>query len=927
MFEPEGLKSILTWKQQRQMLDEMKNVSNSTNQASGGLVEMKKTVAAFYVFQCYLLEFGTTFNAQEAVAWLLKASSDDNSHEDQDYLSQAWLWRISRALGLEPNISNDRLQSLLRLSVIRGHRSCLQDLIELGTTGCTSERQQWWNSFELVRNVLQSQMGAVGMGYFYSNFMTRPWNTANLSDTAELDEAIRASLGSDYDSCVKSSHLSDQDSSTQQGRDKDKTAFDRIYVNQRGHGLLHYTSASGATNALRHLITKYECDVNLPNQHVDETPLVCACQGGKVDCALVLLENGADPNGYRFGQEGPLHWLCSFRPIEMENIASRLISAGADIELRSGGMRHDVRGIRADWQRIFEIRTTPLGRAVLMNDLSAVKVLLKLGANPLTKNASKHRGEWEGMQNSSKMIDVSSPFELAAVLTLPAILTEFIKHIDGPSGTPRLKLLDEWSMLDLAHAKKVTYFDPISLQSRLVRCGKTYKSDMRHTLGLLRGRDQQVRGSSGDALQEGRSRVLCKEVALGNIDIVESLLGLGYSSSGTREFRPLEKAVETNHEEIFKILVRYKAEMTITRMTPTGEISLLHICASRPKHSRPGRAIADALIAAGVPIESVDPRSQTPLAMAIMNQNFDVAQALLEHGANVDATYPLPFNTLNGTETKRVGVLLEVLSQHTMRTLESVKFLFGKREGGPKQRPAFHIDPTNRFSILHLLAGSPQFTQIAQITPKILNLCLETYAEPDLINYRHPILGTALYYAAMCGHKTMVELLLQHGADETHNSGPNVDGSVQTLLRSRESWTPLWAAILRFEDELNKGAHFPPEGPPGAWLHSNSIQNLEKILGLLSGRNHDALAEQAVAKLRKRKQALVAEASAWQKDQLHKRREFKASRDEAPIDLGILSGDGSKRDEEKIREIRSGPEQEWKTGGLEYLLNSLSLSQ
>ena len=83
MFEPEGLKSILTWKQQRQMLDEMKNVSNSTNQASGGLVEMKKTVAAFYVFQCYLLEFGTTFNAQEAVAWLLKASSDDNSHEDQ----------------------------------------------------------------------------------------------------------------------------------------------------------------------------------------------------------------------------------------------------------------------------------------------------------------------------------------------------------------------------------------------------------------------------------------------------------------------------------------------------------------------------------------------------------------------------------------------------------------------------------------------------------------------------------------------------------------------------------------------------------------------------------------------------------------------------------------------------------------------------
>jgi hypothetical protein len=407
----------------------------------------------------------------------------------------------------------------------------------------------------------------------------------------------------------------------------------------------------------------------------------------------------------------------------------------------------------------------------------------------------------------------------------------------------------------------------------------------------------------------------------------ETLLELGYSPNGTQDFRPLEKAVETNHEEMFKVLVRYRVDMTVTRMTPTGGISMLHVCALRPQHSRPGRAIADALIAAGVPIESADPRSRPPLAMAIMNQNFDVAQALLENGANVDAIYPLPSNTVNGTATKAASVLVEVLSQHTMRTLESLKFLFGKREGGPAQRPAFHIDPTNKLSILHLLAGSPQFTQIAQITPKILNLCLETYAELELINYRHPLLGTALYYAATCGHKTMVELLLQHGADETHNSGPDVDGSVQTLLRSRESWTPLWAAILRFEDVLKKNTHFPPEGPPGAWLNSNLIQNSDKTLGLLSGRSHDALAQQAVDQLQKRKQSLEIKSYASQKDSLDKRRELKAREDEAPINLGILSDDGGKNDEVEIREICEGPEQEWKMGGLEWFLKSLTLSQ
>lgn len=927
MFEPEGLKSVLTWEQQRQMLDEMKEVASSTNQASSGLLEMKKTVAAFYVFQCYLLEFGTKFNAEEAISWLLRASSDDDSHEDQDYFSQAWLWRISRALGTQTNISTDRLQSLLNLSVVRGHRTCLQDMLELMAITSGPERQQWWNSFQQFRNVLQSQMGAVGMGYFFSKHMTRPWNTTSLDNTTQLDERICTSLGSNYDSCVKSSASLGQESSTQQGRDKDKTAFDRIYVNQRGHGLLHYAAATGATNALRHMITKYECDVNIPNQHVDESPLVCACEGGKVDCALVLLENGADPNGYRFGQEGPLHWLCSFLPNEMETIALRLVSAGADIELRSAGMRHDVRGIRADWEHIFEICTTPLGRAVLMNNLDAVKVLLKFGANPLTKNASKHSGEWEGMKDFSKMIDVSSPFELAAVLTLPNILAEFIRHIDSPSGTPRLKLLDEWSMLDLAHAKKVTKFDPVSLQSRLVRGGINYKRNMRDTLVLLHARDQLVRGSSGDELQEERSRVLCKEVELSNLDIVEALLELGYSSNGTHNFRPLEKAVETNHEEMFKVLVRYRADMTVTRMTPTGRISMLHVSALRPQHSRPGRAIADALIAAGVPIESVDPRSRPPLAMAVINQNFDVAQALLENGANVDTIYRLPCNTVNGTETKAVGVLVEVLSQHTMRTLETLRFLFGKKEGGPDQRPAFHIDPTNKLSILHLLAGSPQFTQIAQITPKILNLCLETYAEPELINYRHPLLGTALYYAATCGHKTMVELLLQHGADETYHSGPDVDGSVHTLLRSRESWSPLWAAILRHEHELKKGTHFPPEGPPGAWLNSNLVQNLEKILRLLSERSHDALAQQAIDQLQRRKQSLETEYYAWQKDRVGRRREFKAREDEAPINLGILSDDDATNDEVKIREICEGSEQEWKTGGLEWFLKSLTLSQ
>jgi ankyrin repeat protein len=918
------LKKILTWDQQQQMLDELKATANDSANALGDLIEMNKTVAAFHVFQCYLLEFGTKFNADETVQWLSKASSHDDSHDDADYLAQAWIWRISRALEVNVNLTQGRLESLLRISVMRGHWSCLQDVLELVNTNTGATQQQWSDKFQQSRNILLSQMGAVGMGYFFSPHMTPPWNRVNLKDISQLDETIAAILGDTYDSCLTLLNSQLPGSSTQQYQRRGKTAFDRVYVNIRGHGPLHYAAASGNLNALRHMVAKYDCDIDLPNQHVDETPLVCACSGGKLDCALLLLDKGADANGYHHGQEGPLHWLCSFLPNEMEIITSALIKAGADIELRSGGMRADVRGIRADWEHIFETKTTPLGRAVLMNSLPAVKVLLKLGADPLKKSANKHPGEWKG--DKATMVDISSPFELAAALTLPEILAEFITHIDGPSGAPRTKLLDVSSVIDLARGKKVTKFDPLSLRSRLVRHGHKYKNNLRITWMILHARSIPFQGAiPTEELQKVRSRTLCNEVAHGNLDIVECLLELGYSASGTPDHRPLQKAIELNHEEIFKLLIRYRADTSVTTMTSAGNISLLHICASRPRQSRPGRYIADALIIAGVPIESTDRRVKPPFALAVLNQNFDVAQALIDNNADVDAVYPLQVYGLNGPETKSVSVLVEILSQHTNSTLESLRFLFGKRDGGPAQRPAFYVDLTSKLTILHLLAGSPNYTQIGQITPKILNLCLEMYSDDELINCRHPLLGTALYHAATNGHKAMVERLLQYGADETHAAGPDVDDSVQGLFRSRDTWTPLWTAILRLDEELRKGVLSPPAGPPGAWLDLGFIQNLEKVMALLFVNSSDTLAKQAVDQLRRKKEVLRAESRLSRIERANANRKGMTNKEEYPIDLGMISGKAGENDEKTIREICTGREDEWKSEEIQAILQDIKL--
>ncbi|OSS47470.1 hypothetical protein B5807_07180 [Epicoccum nigrum] len=159
IFEPERLKTILTWDQQRQMLDEMKVSANSLAESCRGLREIKATVAAFYVSQSYLLEFGTTFNANEAVKWLMKAS-DNDSHEDTDYLTQAWLWRISRALDVTIDIAPEKLRTLLTLSVMRDHWTCGEDILELAKNSTGSVQQQWQNDYCNFRNILVLQLGA-----------------------------------------------------------------------------------------------------------------------------------------------------------------------------------------------------------------------------------------------------------------------------------------------------------------------------------------------------------------------------------------------------------------------------------------------------------------------------------------------------------------------------------------------------------------------------------------------------------------------------------------------------------------------------------------------------------------------------------------------------------------------------------------------
>jgi hypothetical protein len=195
--------------------------------------ELHRCKAAFYLFQCYLYEFGTVLNGFSACKWLLKATYSDGE-TDEDYLAQAWLWRISQALAIPIDLSETHITDLLRISLARGHRSCAEDLEELIHASPAEKKKVMATVLQQHMLLLRTLFGAVGIGYFLPKLMTKPFD---LDDLTNLDQQIRKELGDKYNDCLRTT----VDSSTPSGVPDSATSrhaepehssvFDGIYVN------------------------------------------------------------------------------------------------------------------------------------------------------------------------------------------------------------------------------------------------------------------------------------------------------------------------------------------------------------------------------------------------------------------------------------------------------------------------------------------------------------------------------------------------------------------------------------------------------------------------------------------------------------------------------------------------------------------------
>lgn len=557
------------WEQQTHIVADLERIAAAQSQNPMG--DLKPWMAAYYVSQCYLTEFGAVFDHRKVCYWLAQATAAAPKYEEA-FIShaQVWLRQIQNAFGI-PTASTR--------STVRDYHMCTntgQSTIDFGPES-ESERTM-------------STQPCLGASNYLVNWrLSRNYDLDHLDN---LDSQIEEELGVDYAASL--SYGLPWNIELQSRAVRWRT-FDKIAVNDRGHGLLHLAASMGNLSALKHMAMKYKAYIDLSDPPYWETPLVCACIGGHFDCAIFLLDRGASPCGHTAGALSPLHWLFNFQEDEMPAIAKRIKSTDLSVDGPSQSKQADVRNEWTDWDEMYDVCVTPLGRAVIMRSLPAVRTLLALGADPLARPSRSTRVNVE---------EAKSAIDLAVILMLPDILKVLLLYLDARSGvTPRV--FDEFEMLKVAHDKLLTPHDTTSLQSRLVRAGANYKQDLLMTLQILQKREQKMKSyqNSNECRVDGK--LLCEEIRLGNTDIVEALLRLGHNANGSLEYRPIAEAVKSNHEAMFLLLVTHGADVSTKMTTADGsQMSLSEIFASRPNTSRPGQSVANYLSSPGVLNES-----------------------------------------------------------------------------------------------------------------------------------------------------------------------------------------------------------------------------------------------------------------------------------------------------------------------------------
>jgi ankyrin repeat protein len=186
-------------------------------------------------------------------------------------------------------------------------------------------------------------------------------------------------------------------------------AFNELIGTQGGLTALHFAARQGSARSVAVLV-EHGAHVNATSPGDGVTPLLVAAVNGQYDIAKYLLAHGADPNLANAGGVTPLYAVLNiewtprmFYPqpraqLQQEtsylDLMSALLDKGADPNARLSRKTWFTQ-YNFDLLRVDDGGATPFWRAAYASDITAMKLLLKYGADPAiatTKPFSRPRG-------------------------------------------------------------------------------------------------------------------------------------------------------------------------------------------------------------------------------------------------------------------------------------------------------------------------------------------------------------------------------------------------------------------------------------------------------------------------------------------------------------------------------------------------------
>ncbi|KAL8854920.1 MAG: hypothetical protein Q9221_000427 [Calogaya cf. arnoldii] len=423
-----------------------------------------------------------------------------------------------------------------------------------------------------------------------------------------------------------------------------------------------------------------------------------------------LLTNGAKSSVSKDGVS-PLHFLSSWTMDKAEPLGRRLLESGADIDARA--------------QRGATIGGTPLMWSVFGDHVEHSGILLKLGADPMA------------MQNGDDALSIAARLHSARHLR---VLLENVRpaQVQGHIGR-----------LILAAAGGESRF------KRVVRHGEHWKTAADETLSLLR------RWHSLFPEADDFSALLLPALLSGlnsPFGRINSDVQIGFIKASALEPSAMSEllceSIVSFNTDLFVALLDHGVPVDSTFQ---GRKSLLHLCAKIPDHNLAATVFASRLLAQGVTPDRPDDQGVTPWMDAILERKWDLADLLMEQGADPLATNHDGFNVL--------GLCIMTIN------LGAVKYLLKYCKAHARfLQKSFLVNAEKKISALQLavtLHPPRAHGMKMEVMGTFLTILANFAKEKWQLNYRSDAFlpqATALEIAASRGHVHAVKNLVKNGA-------------------------------------------------------------------------------------------------------------------------------------------------------------------